>query len=131
LAQVPPFHRVQFGGAAGGPIQKNRTFIFGDYERVRQSQSVNFNSVVPSPAARMGQLHGADGTPVTVTVDPSIVPCHRLYPLPKFGLNPGLSGDTGNHVTTGLLNLSENFLTTHVDHTFSGEGQSVWNVPLR
>ncbi len=72
--EIPPFHRVQFGGAAGGPIRKNRTFIFGAYEGVRQSQSVNFNSVVPSPDARMGQLHRADGTPVTITVDPNV--CH-------------------------------------------------------
>ncbi len=117
--QIPPFHRVQFGGAAGGPIQRNRTFIFGDYEGVRQSQSVNFNSVVPSPTARMGQLHRADGTPVTVTVDPNIVRYLGLYPLPNFGLNPGTFGDTGNYVTTGLLNLSETFLTTRFDHTFS------------
>jgi len=34
--QIPPFHRVQFGGAAGGPIQRNRTFIFSDYEGVRK-----------------------------------------------------------------------------------------------
>ena len=117
--QIPPFHRVQFGGAAGGPIQRNRTFIFADYEGVRQSQSVNFNSVVPSSAARMGQLHRADGTPVTVPVDPNIVPYLGLYPLPNFGLNPGTFGDTGNYVTTGLLNLSENFVTARFDHTFS------------
>jgi len=117
--QIPPFHRVQFGGAAGGPIQRNRTFIFADYEGVRQSQSVNFNSVVPSPAARMGQLHRADGTPVTITVDPNIVPYLGLYPLPNFGLNAGSFGDTGNYVTTGLSTVTENFVTTHIDHTFS------------
>jgi len=117
--QIPPFHRVQFGGAAGGPMRKNRTFIFGAYEGVRQSQSVNFNSVVPSPAARIGQLHRADGNPVTVTVDPNIVPYLGLYPLPNFGLNPGSFGDTGNYVTTGLSNVTENFFTTRFDHTLS------------
>jgi carboxypeptidase family protein len=117
--QIPPFHRIQFGGAAGGPIRRNHSFIFGDYEGVRQSQSVNFNSVVPSPDARMGRLHGADGTPLTVTVDPNIVPYLGLYPLPNFGLNPGSFGDTGNYVTTGLSNVAENFVTTRFDHTLS------------
>ncbi len=117
--QIPPFHRVQFGGAAGGPIRRNRTFIFGDYEGVRQSQSVNFNSVVPSPDARMGQLHGADGTPVGITLDPNIVPYLGLYPAPNFGLNPGTFGDTGNYVTTGLSSVTENFVTTRLDHTLS------------
>src|SRR5258707_6819779 len=116
--KIPPFHRVQFGAAAGSPIRKNRTFIFAAYEGVRQSQSINFNSVVPSPDARTGQVHRADGTPVTVTVDPNIVPYLGLYPLPNFGLNPGSFGDTGNYVTTGLSNVSENFLTTRFDHTF-------------
>ena len=38
-ATIPPFRRVQFGGSAGAPIVKDKTFIFGDYEGIRQSQS--------------------------------------------------------------------------------------------
>jgi hypothetical protein len=116
---IPPFHRVQFGGSAGGPIRKNRTFLFANYEGIRQSQSQNFSSIVPSAAARSGQLHGADGTPRTVVVDPKIIPFLGLYPLPNAGLNPGTFGDTGTFNTTGLLNLTENFLLTRFDQTFS------------
>src|SRR5258707_7485021 len=116
---IPPFHRVQFGGAAGGPLRKNRTFLFANYEGVRQSQSQTFSSIVPSAAARSGQLHGADGTPVTVTVDPKIIPFLGLHPLPNAGLNPGTFGDTGTFNTTGLLNLSENFFVTRFEQTFS------------
>jgi hypothetical protein len=119
LSTIPPFHRVQFGGAAGGPIKKNRTFLFANYEGIRQSQSQNFISIVPSAAARSGQLHGADGTPVTVMVDPKIVPFLGLYPLPNAGLNSGNFGDTGNFNTTGLLNLTENFVLTRFDQIFS------------
>jgi hypothetical protein len=116
---IPPFHRVQFGGAAGGPIRKNRTFLFANYEGIRQSQSQNFSSIVPSAAARSGQLHGPDGTPVTVTVDPKIIPFLGLYPLPNAGLNPGTFGDTGTFNTTGLLNLTENFVLARFDQTLS------------
>ena len=36
-AVVPPFRRNQFGGALGGPLKKNRLFLFGNYEGFRQS----------------------------------------------------------------------------------------------
>src|SRR5947209_15015060 len=49
-AQIPPFKRNQFGASAGGPIVKDRTFIFGDYEGLRQSLGFTQVDQVPSPA---------------------------------------------------------------------------------
>src|SRR5258706_13918501 len=67
----PAFRRNQFGGAAGGPIIKDRTFIFGDYEGFRQGKGIPISDVVPSDDARLGILHNADGTP---TCGPLSVP---------------------------------------------------------
>jgi hypothetical protein len=39
--QKSPFHRNQFGGSAGGAIQKDKTFVFEDFEAIRQLQWVN------------------------------------------------------------------------------------------
>src|SRR5882762_7361641 len=39
--QRSPFHRNQFGGSAGGPIQKDKTFVFGDFEAIRQVRGLN------------------------------------------------------------------------------------------
>src|ERR1700694_4708798 len=47
-----PLHRNQYGGSAGGPIQKDKTFIFGDYEGVKQSLGTTTVSNVPSTDAR-------------------------------------------------------------------------------
>ncbi len=45
---IPEFRRNQFGAAAGGPIIKNKMFIFGDYEGVRQALGLSQTSQVPS-----------------------------------------------------------------------------------
>ncbi len=42
----------QFGGSLGGPIKKNKIFIFGDYEGYRQSQSSFVQGNVPTPLVR-------------------------------------------------------------------------------
>jgi hypothetical protein len=49
---IPAFKRNQFGGSAGRAIKKDRTFIFGDYEGLRQSLGVTTVDTVPSPAVR-------------------------------------------------------------------------------
>jgi len=56
-ATIPPFRQNQFGVSAGGPIIKNNTFIFGDYEGIRESKGVTTSNVVPSTNARNGILN--------------------------------------------------------------------------
>ncbi len=58
---TPPFKRNQFGGSAGGPIRKDRTFVFGDYEGVRQSLGTATLNTTLSAPARLGILHDSDG----------------------------------------------------------------------
>jgi len=60
-ASVPPFRRNQFGGAVGGPLRKNRLFLFGNYEGFRQALAVSNVAVVPDAQARLGLLPNAHG----------------------------------------------------------------------
>ena len=55
--------RNQFGGGIGGPLSipkvyngKNRTFFFINYEAMRQRAGQVFNSLVPSPAQKLGDF---------------------------------------------------------------------------
>lgn len=109
-ATIAPFRRNQFGIAAGGPIIKDKTFIFGDYEGLRQSLGLSMVDNVPSPAARAGQL-----TSGNVTVDPLVKPYLSFYPLPNGPIN----GDTGIYSFSGSAITTENYFTVRVDHRIS------------
>ncbi len=115
-AIVPPFKRNQFGGSAGGPIIKNHTFFFADYEGLRQSLSSTNTITVPSVNARTGQLAGGN-----VTVDPLVAPflactsSNCLFPLPNGAVN----GDTGIYSFVANQVTSEDFFTTRIDHRIS------------
>ena len=50
------FSRHQFGGVAGAPILKNRLFVFGDYEGLRQGIPSTTISTVPTVAQRAGDF---------------------------------------------------------------------------
>jgi hypothetical protein len=55
-----------FGGTFGGPIQRNKTFFFADYEGSRQQTLNTFSAGVPSQAERNGdfsELCGEAGGP--------------------------------------------------------------------
>jgi hypothetical protein len=112
----PPFRRNQFGASAGGPIWKDGTYIFGDYEGLRQSLGVTQVDTVPSSAARAGNL--SDGA---VAVDPNVLRfLNAFFPLPNKNLLG--SGDTGIYTFSGQQVTPENYFTTRIDHKFSGRG---------
>jgi hypothetical protein len=119
---IPPFKRNQFGVAAGGPIRKDQTFVFGDYEGIRQSLGMTSVNTVPSPAARTGQLCSVPGTPpactpTTVTVDPGAQKYLSLFALPNGPLVG--NGDLGIFTVQQQQLTTENFFTVRVDHRFS------------
>lgn len=54
----PPFRLNQFGGAGGGPILRNRTFFFADYQGTRQRTGQTFLATVAPTAWRTGDFSG-------------------------------------------------------------------------
>lgn len=113
---IPPFKRNQFGGSAGLPIQKGHTFIFGDYEGLRQSLGVTTVNTVPSAAAR-GILPGQT-TPSVPAVLCSIPQTAQQDPpngctpteLPLTGPGAAPNPDPTTHIDQSILQfLSGNF----------------------
>src|SRR2546430_3767743 len=82
--RIPPFRRNQFGGSAGGPIQKDKTFIFGNYEGFRQMWNLTKVAIVPDLRARQGLLPDANGVYQPVPdFNPAVLPYFALWPEPN------------------------------------------------
>src|SRR2546428_10254653 len=114
-ARIPPFKRNQFGGSLGGPIRKDRTFVFADYEGLRQSLGVTQVDTVPAAAARKGSLSTGP-----VRVDPAISRyLEAFYPLPNGPLLG--SGDTGIFSFAGQQVTTENYFPTQIDRKLSAQ----------
>ena len=123
---IPPFRRNQFGASAGGPILKDRLFIFGDYEGLRQAKGIPSSIVVPSDLARSGTLFYSgtppagctvvSGTQCTVKVnDYTAALLKEMYPHAQPG-TVAANSNVGRFVFAGLQVVPENFYTTRVDY---------------
>ena len=94
---IPAFHMNQFGGAAGGPIRKNRTFFFADYQGTRWRRGDSLRVSVPTALQRQGdfsQTRAQNGQSVTI-YDPqssstnrtpfagNVLPASRIDPIAR------------------------------------------------
>jgi hypothetical protein len=122
----PELRQNQFGGSIGGPIFKDRTFFFGDYEGLRQVNGLTYTKTTltqtqhndvnslngGSPQALINAGNGTQGLPV----DPIALAYLKLFPAPNAGAPGAL---TNNYVTSPNRTQSSNSFDVRVDHTFS------------
>ncbi len=112
-ASVPPFRRNQFGGALGGPLKKDRLFVFGNYEGFRQALALSDVAVVPDQQARLGVLP----TPVA-NPNPAMLQYMALWP--KANGPELLSNGSPSGMALGYYNpkesIREDFGTLRTDY---------------
>jgi hypothetical protein len=101
---APPFQRNQFGGSLGGPLRREKTFLFASYEGFRQRLHQTSAAFVPDAASR-------------ATAVPSVQPLLNLWPTPPPGA-PDFSG-IAEVFSSPLQTIQEDFGTARVDHIFS------------
>ena len=78
----PDYRRNQFGGMLGGPVVKDRTFFFVDYQGQRQSIARTVMSTVPTLLQRQGIFTEAIGGRVPAIYDPATTVGRRRTPFP-------------------------------------------------
>jgi len=107
LSRVPPFKRNQFGGSAGGPLVKDKTFFFAEYEGLRQRLAETTRFTVPTSDARQGIMPGGN-----IPVSPAMKPYLDLYPLPNAG---DIGGGLGFFIRSTTAQTDEDHFTVRVD----------------
>jgi len=128
----PKYLRNQFGGAFGGPIKRDRTFFFADYEGTRSREGITRISNVPTAEERRGNfsqsLFGVPLNPFTqqpfqggVIPDFFINPVGRaiaaLYPLPNRNV------PFQNFVSSPVLRDDNDSFDARIDHNLTDRAQ--------
>jgi hypothetical protein len=118
---MPELRQNQFGASVGGPIIRDKTFFFGDYEGFRQVSGTTYTTTVPtlaeynninsqsggSPAKQVALGNGTTGRPI----DPVALAFLQLFPAPN-------QGGTTYTISPNKTQFS-NLYDIRVDHAFN------------
>ncbi len=144
----PQFRRNQFGGVVGGPIRRDRTFFFADYQGQRQTIGRTVISTVPTLLQRQGIFTEAISGRVPAIYDPATtavtgpgvatrsqfpgntIPLQRMdsvsrtllerYPLPTS------AGTANNYRRVENETVDQNQVSLRLDHNLSTSGDRVF-----
>jgi hypothetical protein len=134
----PVYRRNQFGGTFGGPLMRDRTFFFADYQGQRQAIGRTAISTVPTTLQRQGIFTEAIGGRVPTIYDPATtngsartafpgnaIPLERIDPvafalLQRYPL-PTSAGTANNYRRTDTERDEQDQWDIRLDHRFASD----------
>ncbi len=130
------FNQHIAGFTLGGPVVRNRTFFFGDFQATRTERALSQTATVPTARMRTGDLSELTGTmnasnpfipagclnAAAKTISPSCIDpvaarLINLFPLPNV---PGAGFFNNNFISNGVLNNDINQFDVRLDHNIGG-----------
>jgi hypothetical protein len=123
----PRHQQNQFGFSLGGPVRRNRTFFFGDYEGRRTNEGITQITNVPTLLERSGDFSQSAMAPIDLfTRQPfpgSRIPAQRLHPVGQGIVNlyplPNRNVPGQNYVSSPVRRDRTNHFDGRLDHHFS------------
>jgi hypothetical protein len=129
---VEPLKQNQYGVTAGGPIKKDKLFVFGYYEGFRNRQGMTYTSTVPTQAEHNGDFTGLSSPLINyakggVVVPGGIIPASMFSPIgvavaklyPVGNLSPTIySADPVTHNDTDQTGIRSDYARSENDQYF-------------
>ena len=123
---IPPFVRNQFGAGIGGPLKRNRTFFFANYEGFREVEASTAIATAPDALAHEGFLPSAKSSGACTSASSSGCAAIAINPqtLQFLNLMPPSNGPdngdgTGELITAEKEATREDHGMVRIEHNFS------------
>jgi hypothetical protein len=132
---VPPFKRNQFGGTAGGPIRRDRTFFFGSFQETRERSAPGVvTAIVLTDAMRRGDFSSLGKVvrdPLGGNFPNAVIPASRLYgPTQKFldAYIPLPNGPAGLLSFASGQAVDDYQAIAKIDHQWTASHRGSWRL---